>query len=160
MRAKNSAVANFRRSSINDTFLYIVFCIYHFWDCKLHFSSMTLCTRVALKSRYLFVVGANQFLVNQNVKYKCFHCAFQIFQIFAGSVYTFVNGGWRCFKIAVYKTNITMWHEISHYSDIAWYNHSCAVHRHINLHVVCVSFVIGSAYLYIPSIPLLCISWG
>ena len=39
--------------------------------------------RVAtLKSQYLLIVGTKLFTVNQNVEYKCFHCAFNIFHIF------------------------------------------------------------------------------
>ena len=37
--------------------------------------------RVALKSQYLFVVGGKPFLAKQNIKYVCFHCTFQIFDI-------------------------------------------------------------------------------
>ena len=41
--------------------------------------------RVALKSQYLFVVGAKPFPANRKVKHERFHCAFKIFHIFAGS---------------------------------------------------------------------------
>ena len=49
------------------------------------FSSITLHVRVALKSQYLFVVGAKPFPANRNVKHERFHCAFKIFHIVAGS---------------------------------------------------------------------------
>ena len=54
--------------------------------CKLHFASLTLHVTVALKWQYLFAVGAKPFPANQNVKYECFHGAFQIFINFSGSV--------------------------------------------------------------------------
>ena len=40
--------------------------------------------------KVIILVGgwAKQFAANQNVKYKCFHSASQIFNIFAGSVHT------------------------------------------------------------------------
>ena len=39
----------------------------------------------------MFVVGAKLFPGNQNVKYDCFHCAFQIFHIFADSIYIYLD---------------------------------------------------------------------
>ena len=47
---------------------------FNFGHCKLHFSSITLHMRVALKSQYLFVVDAKPFQANQNVKYEYYHC--------------------------------------------------------------------------------------
>ena len=43
---------------------------------------MILFTDFILKSEYLFVIGAKPFPANQNVKYECFHYAFNIFHIF------------------------------------------------------------------------------
>ena len=60
--------------------------IYNFGHWMPHFSSKTLHVIIALKSEYLFVVWVKPFRANQNVKYECFHCAFQIFHIFAGDV--------------------------------------------------------------------------
>ena len=42
---------------------------------------MTLFVRVALNSKYLFVVGAKPFSANKKGKYKYYYCAFQIFYI-------------------------------------------------------------------------------
>ena len=51
------------------------------------FSPITLHAKVALNSKYLFVIGAKPFPANQNVKYEHFSCTFQILHIFAGNVY-------------------------------------------------------------------------
>ena len=42
-------------------------------------SSLSLHVRDVLKSQYLFVVSVKPFPANQNVKFECFHCDFQIF---------------------------------------------------------------------------------
>ena len=49
------------------------------------------CILVHNTPQYLFVIGAKPFPANQNVKYECLHCAFQIYHIFAGSVYQFTT---------------------------------------------------------------------
>ena len=41
------------------------------FHCKLHFLSITRNARAALKSHYLFMVGAELFPANQNFKYEC-----------------------------------------------------------------------------------------
>ena len=65
------------------------------YSCTLHNASLisditnciTSLLRAALKSQYVFVVGAKPLPANQNVKYKIFDCAFQIFDIFLPVVY-------------------------------------------------------------------------
>ena len=62
--------------------------ICNFGHCKLQFWSITLHMRVAIESQYLIVAGTMPFSANQNVKYDCFHCPFQIFHIFLLEVYS------------------------------------------------------------------------
>ena len=80
-------VRNFRQSIKKMTHLCILQCIFNFTHDKLHFPSITLHARVALKSWYRFLVDAKPFMANQNVKDGRFLCALQIFLIFAGSVW-------------------------------------------------------------------------
>ena len=68
-------------------FLPILLCMFNCRHCKLHFSSMKLHMAVAFKTCHLFVVGARPFPAKQNVKYECFHCAFQISHALAYGVY-------------------------------------------------------------------------
>ena len=71
---------HFRRNIKNETFLYSVPFISDFENCI--FSCTTLHAWVALKTQYLFVVGAKAFPANQYFKYECLPCAFQLFHIF------------------------------------------------------------------------------
>ena len=43
---------------------------------------------IEFQSQVLFLFDAKPFPVNQNVKYECFHCALQIFHVFASSAFT------------------------------------------------------------------------
>ena len=70
---------NFRRSFKIENFRWIPLCIFNFAHCKFYFSSLTLHAWGALKSQYLFVVGASPFPVNQNVNIEYSRCALQIF---------------------------------------------------------------------------------
>ena len=74
---------NFKRSIKNDTLLYILLFILNLKKCKFQFSSITLHVRVALKESV-------PFQANQNVKYKCFDLALQIFHNF-WIVYVYIN---------------------------------------------------------------------
>ena len=69
------------RTIKNYTFLKILLCISNFVYRKLHFSSITLHVKVALKSHILILVSAKPFPAHQKVKYECFHCTFQIVHI-------------------------------------------------------------------------------
>ena len=90
--------------------------------CILSFSSIALYMRIALKSQYLYVVGAKP--SNENVKYKCYHCAFQIFHIFAGRAYKMYNGQKMHIKIKMEDTHFirhrrTPWYT---YSTSTWHS--------------------------------------
>ena len=52
--------------------------VYLFRILEVVFSSITRHMGVVLKSHCLFMVDAKPFLANENVKYECFLCAFQI----------------------------------------------------------------------------------
>ena len=58
----------------------------HIANCMVR-SSITLHVRTVLESPYLWLVPS-YFQLIAVVKYGCFHCAFQIFHIFAGSVWS------------------------------------------------------------------------
>ena len=74
-------VANVMQSIKNDTLLQILQSIFNFEHCKLHFSSITLHVRVAVRPQYLLVVAAKPSPTIQDIKYERFRCAFQIFHI-------------------------------------------------------------------------------
>ena len=48
---------------------------------QVYFSPIALLLRLALKSQYFFVVGAEPFPAYQHVKHMCFDRAFQMFHI-------------------------------------------------------------------------------
>ena len=72
--------------SKHDKFLYILLTILNCGYCKLYCSSIKLYVSVALKSQYMFVIGAKPFPGTQNVINKCLHCALQILFAFYAMV--------------------------------------------------------------------------
>ena len=82
----------------NDTTMYILFCILTFGHYKLHSLYIALHMKVALKSQYLFAVGAKPFPAIQNVQYKCYNCAFQIFH-FVPVVYFYIDRYKQCTEL-------------------------------------------------------------
>ena len=79
--------------------------IFNFGHYKLHFSSITLHVRVAIKSWYLFMVSANPFTANKNTSVST-----------VLSIYSITFSGWESYSVLLlcsrdFVDGIKLWYE-------------------------------------------------